>query len=381
MNVILFVRSIGCGGAERQLVLLANELSVKHTVTVLTFYEDEGFFSIRANPRVRLVSLSKKSRWDIVPFVKRFLSEIRKTKPDVIYAFMNTASIVALFARVVAGRPKVVWGIRSSNMDLSRYGFLPSILRRLECYMSGWADLAISNSEAGKQQALNDGYRIPITVIPNGIDTGAFVFNETARYRLRRELGIQDSEYIIGMVARHDPMKGYEVLLDAIAVYLGSNQNTRFLLVGDGTAAYTDHLKEKAEKLGIADRIIWMGKVNTVTDCYSAIDVLTSASIYGEGFSNSVGEAMSCGLMCVVTDVGDSSLIVGSTGFIVPASSPSELARGWCNAIERIGRIPHRRSEDARKRIVDNFGTDYMVRMTEIALDKICTPSGASRSV
>jgi glycosyltransferase involved in cell wall biosynthesis len=61
----------------------------------------------------------------------------------------------------------------------------------------------------------------------------------------------------------------------------------------------------------------------------SALDIATSSSSYGEGFSNAVGEAMACGIPCVVTDVGDSSYIVGDTGKVVPPKNPEVMAKAW----------------------------------------------------
>ena len=63
-----------------------------------------------------------------------------------------------------------------------------------------------------------------------------------------------------------------------------------------------------AEILNKTDRFVWLGNQKNVEDFYSGFDISSS---FGEGFSNSIAEAMSCECACVVTDVGDSALIVG----------------------------------------------------------------------
>jgi glycosyltransferase involved in cell wall biosynthesis len=369
MRIVLLVRSMGRGGAERQLMLLATRLARRHDVSILTFYDDLSLFERRPdNSSMKVLSLGKRSRWDVVRTANSFVRVINELKPDTIYAFMNTASILSLLGRFTSVKPRIVWGIRSSNMDLMRYGFLPRVLRRVECTLSRFADLAISNSEAGKLQAIEDGYKAKIEVVPNGIDTNAFVFNENAGRALRKQWHIPEAAPVIGMVARHDPMKGYETFLDAAAAYLSHNPDAYFLLVGDGDKTYTEQLKRRAMSLNLGDRAVWIGSTADVAASYSAMNVFTSSSIYGEGFSNSIGEAMSCGLTCVVTDVGDSKRIVGPTGIVVPANSAHDLAQGWASALAHLNGDSNRLRAAPRERIAAFFSDENMVALTEAAL-------------
>jgi glycosyltransferase involved in cell wall biosynthesis len=369
MKILLLVRSIGCGGAERQLVLLATRLARRHEVAIVTFYDDRGFFESQSDDSsMKVISLGKRTRWDVLRTAIRFAKVINELEPEAIYAFMNTASILSLLGRFTRVKPRIVWGIRSSNMDLMRYGLAARALRRIECALSRFADLAISNSEAGKIQAIEDGYKAKIEVVPNGIDTNGFVFDGSAGRALRKQWRIPDDATVIGIVARHDPMKGYETFLDAAAAYLSHNPNAYFLLVGDGDETYTEQLRRRAVSLNLGERAVWIGSTADVTASYSAMNVFTSSSIYGEGFSNSIGEAMSCGLTCVVTDIGDSKRIVGPTGIVVPANSPHDLVHGWTRAVERLNGDPNRHRAASRERIAACFSDENMVAMTEAAL-------------
>jgi glycosyltransferase involved in cell wall biosynthesis len=369
MKIVLFVRSLGAGGAERQLVLLATQLASRHEVAIVTFYEPDDLFKAAiGGSRARLISLGKKGRWDLIGFLGRFARTMDELKPDVIYAFMNTASIVALRARFGRPRPRIVWGIRSSNMELIHYGFWPRALRRIECWLSRFADLAISNSNAGRERAIADGYRTAIVVVPNGIDTATFSFNPQVRDRLRRAHGVPEDATVIGTVARHDPMKGYPTFLEAASLHRARNANTYFVSVGEGPSGYTRDLKAMAEKLGLTDRMLWIGRTNVPADWYSAMDLFTSASAFGEGFSNAIGEAMACGLTCVVTDVGDARRIVEDLGVVVPALAPKALAEGWDVALRESRNGSQQRRADVRERIRDNFSDERMVKSTETIL-------------
>jgi glycosyltransferase involved in cell wall biosynthesis len=96
---------------------------------------------------------------------------------------------------------------------------------------------------------------------------------------------------------------------------------------------------------------------------YSSLDLLCSVSCWGEGFPNVIGEAMACGVPCVVTDVGDSVRIVGNTGVVVPAGDSARLAR----AIEESLHREESEAEQLRRRdrIVEEFGLEKLVTRTE----------------
>ena len=101
-----------------------------------------------------------------------------------------------------------------------------------------------------------------------------------------------------------------------------------------------------------------------MNDVYNAFDVVCSASVFGEGFSNAVGEAMACGVPCVVTDVGDSALIVGDTGLVVPPGDPEALVEGLCTLIGVIEEKGQELSTKARERIVGRFSRHRLVGTT-----------------
>ena len=95
---------------------------------------------------------------------------------------------------------------------------------------------------------------------------------------------------------------------------------------------------------------------------YKAADIACSSSAWGEGFSNAIGEAMASGLPCVVTDVGDSAIIVGDTGRVVPPRDPDALAAALSSLLstDRVAL-----GSAARRRIENNYSLGAVVSQYE----------------
>ena len=95
MKLFFLIRSLGHGGAERQLTELVKGLDTsRFQVTVATFYDGGALRSeIEGLAGVRVISLGKKGRWDLLPFVRRLARVVRETRPDVLHGYMGTAKV------------------------------------------------------------------------------------------------------------------------------------------------------------------------------------------------------------------------------------------------------------------------------------------------
>jgi len=199
-----------------------------------------------------------------------------------------------------------------------------------------------------------------MVVIQNGIDTTHFAPDLKAGLRLRASWQVPEGSILIGIVGRLDPIKDHPTFLRAAAILAGSRPDVRFVCIGGGPEEYARDLKNLAYDLGLRDKVIWPGFITKdMAAAYNALDLCSSSS-YGEGLSNAVAEAMACGVPCVVTDVGDSPLIVGDTGVVVPPKNPDALAAGWAAMIERLAGNPGLRAA-ARKRIESKLSAETLV--------------------
>jgi glycosyltransferase involved in cell wall biosynthesis len=109
----------------------------------------------------------------------------------------------------------------------------------------------------------------------------------------------------------------------------------------------------------------------------SALDIMVSSSI-SESFPNVIGEAMACGVPCVVTDVGDSATIVGATGAVIAPRSPTALADALAEMAQRLSGDGPRLHAEARARVSELFGLDAMVDRTERLLMDLSRGAGGA---
>lgn len=369
-NVIFLIRSLNRGGAERQLALLAvGMLRHGYQVKVAVFYPGGAFENILRSSGVAVVSLEKKGRWDVVSFLSRLYRMLREERPDVLYAFLGTANMLAVVMKIVLPRIKVVLGVRASSLRFENYPWWLRAAFWLECRLSRWADLIICNSHAGKANAARNGFpESKMIVVSNGIDTTQFRPDPEARLRLRAEWKIGKEAILLGLVARLDAMKDHATFLRALAIVTGRRRDVWAICVGDRTEPYKTELATLAATLRLNDHLMWAGARDDMSAVYCALDVLVSASSFGEGFSNSIGEAMACGVPCVVTDVGDSALIVGDAGIVVPPRAPEALAA----ALERmLATLSAARQVGVRRRIESLFSLDVMIANSDAALRSV----------
>ncbi|MDB6138612.1 MAG: mtfB 2 [Verrucomicrobiaceae bacterium] len=367
MKVALLIRDLGYAGAQRQLVALAKGLAAKQVQTsVFCFYGGPLQEELEA-AGVPVICLEKRHRWDMPGFLWRVAVALRRAKPDVLYSFLAESNLLAaLIARLLLPGTRLVWGLRDSETDAALYGWLGRLVFALGRWLSRWPDLIIANSRIGARYYTAQGYPPEnMTVVPNGIDTLRFQPNNEARVKIRRELGVRDDETLFGLVGRLSPMKDHETFLRAAATIKGG---CRFLCVGGGSTQYLDEMKALAASLGLASRLLWSSPRSDMPEVFNALDVLVSASAYGEGFSNVTGEAMACGTPCIVTQVGDSAWLVGDTGFSVPSRQPEALAAAMRRFMALSSTQRAAFKARARQRVEDNFTLSTMVGRTSALL-------------
>ena len=368
IRLTFLTRSLDFGGAQRQLVTLAKSLDKRQfDVSILTFYSGQPLEHELENSGVTLVSLDKRGRWELLTFFNRLVREVRALQPDILHSYLDIPNVLALLVkRFVPTR--IVWGVRASSIELQHYDWLFRLASKLERALSRYPDLIILNSQAALKYHLSIGFPgQKLKLIPNGIDTETFKPDPGARTTVRREWGVPESVPLIGTVGRLDPVKGIPLFLKAAALVGKQRAEARFVCIGDGPITYAERLKSISTELGINNKVIWAGARSDMKAAYNALDLLVSSSL-AESFPNSVAEAMSCGVPCVVTAAGDSASLVGECGDVVPVGDQEALAASILSSLDS-NRV--QRGRQSRVRIVENFGLEKLASNTEAALRRL----------
>jgi glycosyltransferase involved in cell wall biosynthesis len=160
---------------------------------------------------------------------------------------------------------------------------------------------------------------------------------------------------IIGCSARYHPMKDHRTFLRAAALLSSHRDGVHFVLAGRGVDPSNRELLAAVRSLGLELQVHLLGERQDMPRITAAFDIGTSSSQSNEGFSNAVGEAMACGVPCVVTDIGDSAFLVGDTGIVIPPLNPEALSNAWIRLVDMDRSSRESLGRAARQRIEGEF--------------------------
>jgi glycosyltransferase involved in cell wall biosynthesis len=300
---------------------------------------------------------------------------VRRFRPDVLQSWLYHADLLGCIAARVHGGSKLVWNVRCSNMDVSRYGIMTRLAIRACAALSSLPDKIVVNSHSGLRFHAALGYKAArCVVVPNGFDPERFKPDPDARRAVREALGAGPQARLVGVGARYDPMKGHAVFLRAAGSVARAVPEARFVLFGEGMDERNPELMHASRQEGVLNRLILLGRRSDVAEVMNALDLLVLPSIYGEGLPNIVGEAMACGVPCVVSDVGDAARLVGETGVVVPPGEADSLAEGVLALLARPAEELGALGRAARERIAQQYDLRGMGRQYEELYEQLARP-------
>ncbi|MFH1207723.1 MAG: glycosyltransferase family 4 protein [Patescibacteria group bacterium] len=369
--IMKFPLSSMMGGGERHTMSLVNELRQK----------DFNFF-LASSCRV-LLSEFKKNRWPakrwwggvepvsisrilIWPFVAPFACMslgavlvyyrlVKKT--TVLYCLSLTEKILATVPARLLGM-KVIW---VEHVTVERWLAQNPLKILYRWFSRGVSIVAVSKAIKGQLTKDIHVREDNISVIYNGVDLKKFTVKER-----RWE---QSARFNIGCVARLEPEKGVEFLIQSVKIVQEFIPFVRLIIVGEGSER--KKLIWLSERLGLKETIQWVGYQREVDKWYSYFDALVLPSVRRESFGITLVEAMATGIPVVGTRLGGIPEIIGhkSTGLLAKPGDSQDMA-------DQLIYLFNHRAEShemvlrARQKVETIFSLDRMVRDYYLLLRK-----------
>jgi glycosyltransferase involved in cell wall biosynthesis len=361
--VALVISNLEFGGAERQVVELANNLdATRFEVHIVVLSDYVPLAAKLHRKRIQLHVVSKRNKYD-VSVVFRLRNLFRSLGVDIVQAFLFDAEIASRISSRLAGVRVIIGSERNSGYRISP---LKRILLRLTAPLT---DYCIANSSAGAEYN-RTLYRQPSSkyrVIRNGVDTRRF--GPGSQVVARDALGIRQDIYCVGIFGSFKAQKNHQLFFRMAAQLTAIHPETVFLIVGDSLdGGQRDSVSHKAEllrlikELDVETNCLFLGNRSDVETIYPACDVTVLPSLH-EGTPNVALESMASQVPVIVSDVSDNRYVVkdGHVGYVVPPDDLDAL-------VERVAQLCANRElakqlgENARRWIDERFSNERLAQ-------------------
>jgi glycosyltransferase involved in cell wall biosynthesis len=371
MRILHIISGLGVGGAETLLYRLIRESQgdgTEHIVISLSSLDVMGDRIRSLGVEVRILGMQRGAPQPLL--LGRMVKWIVAFKPDVVQTWMYHADlfggIAGLAARqILAWREKsgnrlgLLWAIHQTDFPSFGAGLKLGLVAKCCAMMSSRIpDLIVCCADSAKANHVRGGYCAErMHVIRNGFDIDLFRPLESARPGLRKALGIEERVPIVGIVGRYHAVKDYGNFVAAIGRVRRQLPECQYVMIGQGLNCENRALQDMLEEAGVSRECHLLGPRDDLQQLIPGFDVFCLSS-RSEGFPTVVGEAMACGVPCVVTDVGDTALLVGKLGSIVPRENSEALAAGLLALLAMPADERRNLGELARQRIRSLFSIE-----------------------
>ena len=360
MRILFIITSLCIGGAERQLVDLADLLSERgHEIQIAYLVGLPQLLPCNPDIKVHPIDISK----DPFGFIRGYMRLMRIIKdfnPDVVHSHMVHANLLARLVRPTAKIPRLVCTAHNIN-EGGRHRMLA--YRLTDPLADIFTNVSKEAAEAFEAKGAAPVGRI--LTMHNGIDVQKFS-PDCMNREIYRKLFEAGCNKIILAVGRLSEQKDYPNLLNSFSIIAKKSRNIKLWIVGDGPLRAS--LERLAADLGLSERTKFLGTRpdSQIPGLMRAADIFVLSSAW-EGFGLVVAEAMATEKVVVATDSGGVREVVGDCGFLVPAKDSKALAYSLEKALNMPSEQAKELGKKARQRIVKKYSLDSIAeRWVEI---------------
>ena len=389
VKVLHIITRMILGGAQENTLLTCEGLmrSGRWDVTLLTgpAIGPEGELIQRARdsgvPMIILPQLRRAVHpWRDAASTASLLRIIRHLSPDIVHTHSSKAGALGRLAARAARVPVIVHTIHGLPFHeyQSRAEYWAYVL--VERLAARWTDRIVCVADAMAHKALLAGVGRPgqYVTVYSGMETDTFLDAGRLREEVRRSFGFAPEDVVIGKVARLFDLKGHKYVLEAAPHVLRRCPRVKFLFVGDGILR--GRLQQRAEDLGVADRIVFAGLVDSsrIPAMLSAMDVVVHASLR-EGLARVLVQGLLCAKPVVSYDVDGAPEVIhdGQTGRLVPPKSVEMLAEAVLDMVEHPDRAAQM-GLAGRRLVQERFRAEAMVEGLERVYEDLLASKGLS---
>jgi glycosyltransferase involved in cell wall biosynthesis len=350
MRIAYVLTSLGVGGAERQVLMLAERMKARgHAVllVVLLPRQPEEWPTT-----LDLVHLDmRKTAASFIAGIWKAHRVLRAFQPDLIHSHTFPANLTARLLRLLHPATPLISTIH--NVYEGRW---PRMLAYRLTDPLSCRTTAVSQAAADRFVRIKAVPARKCSVLTNGIDTAEFTPDAERRARVRQQMGAR-GEFIWLAAGRIMPAKGYPNLLRAFSQVRATIPAARLWIAGEAYGAEAEAVRALAAELGLDIYVRWLGLRRDMPALLDAADGFVLASVW-EGMPLVVGEAMAMETPVVATDVGGVRELTGGCGVLVPARNPERLAQAMLNAMRTAPETCLAHGRAARERIESLFSID-----------------------
>lgn len=363
LRVLIDIASIGAGGAERQAIYLTAGLAARgHSALLIVNKRVLAYHREALALGIDVLELGHDSRLD-PRLLPDLVQCIRVFRPDVVLCVMFNATFWGRLASILTNTPAVV----AQHSTRTRHRAAAVLSNRA---LAPFTRAVVACADAQKPALVLSGHRAArIEVIHNGIDVNHFVRSERARRAVRRELGIDETCFVVGLVAGHRVEKRHDRFIEVMERLVSAGTDVWGIMAGDGALLETN--LGLVERSSAAARLQILGARNDLEAVYSACDAVALVSDDVEAFPLCLLEAQACGVPVVAMDVGGvgETFTDQKTGFLIPQGDFD----GMTDALALLAGDPELRSRmgaEARHLVEEEYTMDRMARQYAEVLER-----------